>query len=119
MDELFELFNLDRNTVIARRIRVAGTSSQRRRGLLGVSALDGDAGLWICPCEAIHTFGMRIPLDVVFLDAASRVRKIRRGVARNRISLCLSARSVVEMSANNAGLLSTAVGDRLEFRKSS
>lgn len=119
MDQFFELFNLDRNAVIAKRIHLAGSSSERRRGLLGLSSLDGDAGLWIYPCEAIHTFGMQIPLDVVFLDAHHRVRKIQRAVSRNRISLCLSARSVVELSANNAGLISTGVGDRLEFRKSS
>jgi uncharacterized membrane protein (UPF0127 family) len=77
--------------------------------------MDGEAGLWICPCEAIHTFGMKFPIDVIFLDRDYRVRKVRRELTPNRISFCLSASSVVELRAGAIAASGTQLNDRLEF----
>jgi len=46
----------------------AATAAARARGLLGLDLLDPDKGLWISPCRQVHTFGMRFPIDVAFLD---------------------------------------------------
>lgn len=40
---------------------------ERMRGLLGRSTLGGDEALWIAPCNAVHTIGMRMPIDIVLL----------------------------------------------------
>jgi hypothetical protein len=45
---------------------VAISRRARRRGLTGRDRLDGV--LVIRPCRAIHTFGMRFPIDVAFCD---------------------------------------------------
>lgn len=113
---LYTLRSLDRGTLIAARIRLAGTSVERRNGLLGVSDMGSDDGLWICPCEAVHTFGMKIPIDVVFLDRQRRVRKIRPNLAANRISFCFEAESVIELRAGVVAGLGIQVNDRLEFK---
>ena len=42
---------------------------------------------------------MRFPIDLVYLDKKKRVRKVRRGRAAWRLSLCLSAHSVLELPA--------------------
>ena len=42
----------------------------RLRGLLGYSALPSGGGLWLPGTRCIHSFGMRFPIDVLFLDAA-------------------------------------------------
>jgi uncharacterized membrane protein (UPF0127 family) len=117
MEHLYTLYNLDRGLNIATRVQLAATSKERRQGLLGVTHLDPDSGLWICPCEAVHTFGMAINLDVVFLDRHQRVRKINAGVKVNRIAFCFSAYSVVELAAGSLKATQTRIGDRLEFRK--
>lgn len=46
---------------------------ERARGLLGRRALPAGHGLLITPCGAVHTLGMRLALDLVFLDAGWRV----------------------------------------------
>lgn len=113
---LYTLRNLDRGLVIAARIRLAVTSVDRKKGLLGVSNLNRDDGLWICPCEAVHTFGMKMPIDVVFIDRKRRVRQIRQNLGSNRISFCFRAESVIELRAGALIATGTQVNDRLELK---
>ena len=109
----FLVENQTRGCVIAARIHSANDSPARRRGLLGVSDLDGDAGLWINPCEAVHTFGMQYSLDVLFLDVGLRIKKIAVHLKPNRIALCLTARSVLELKGGTAAASGTQCGDQL------
>ncbi len=99
IDPEYTVTNESRNCVIATRVRLASTSRTRRKGLLGVKYLDENSGLWIVPCEAVHTFGMSIPIDVLFLDRKARVKKIRPNLKRGRISFSFTARSVLELAA--------------------
>ncbi len=94
---------------------MAGTSGARRKGLLGVETLAEGAGLWIAPCEAIHTFGMKAPLGVVFLDKHFRVRKLVARLRPGRIAICLTASSVLELQCEAVARSGTLVGDRLRF----
>ncbi len=110
--------DLTQGRVIAGNIRLASDSAMRRRGLLDVRNLDSDSGLWIEPCEAVHTFGMHIDLDVIFLDAQLRVRKITQHLKPNRISFCVTARSVLEVRAGSAESLGVKCGDQLAMRPS-
>jgi uncharacterized protein len=111
----YVVFNLDRKSTLAERVRLAGSSAARRKGLLGLDRLSPCAGLWIAPCEAIHTFGMKMPIDAVFLDRQCQVRKVRPNLAPSRISLCLRADSVLELQAGTVVRTGTSVGDRLHF----
>ncbi len=119
MERLYTLCNLDRGLSVAKRVRVAGSSTERRKGLLGISKMDRETGLWICPCEAIHTFGMKMAIDVIFLDREYRVKKIRQQMGPNRISFCVTASSVVELPAGTLSASGTQLNDRLEFKTSS
>ena len=47
--------------------------------------------------ESVHTFGMRFPIDLVYVDRKHRVRKVRSGVRPWRMSACLTAHSVIEL----------------------
>ncbi|MEK7404857.1 MAG: DUF192 domain-containing protein [Acidobacteriota bacterium] len=96
---------------------VADTSRKRRSGLLKHESLPQGEGLWISPCEAIHTIGMKFPIDVVFLDRKRKVAKIRQAMRPGRVSLCLWAHSVLELPAGTLAATGTAVGDQLEFEK--
>lgn len=113
--ETYAVQNLDRGVTVATEVRVAGTSGARRRGLLDVEALAEGAGLWIAPCEAIHTFGMKVPIDVVFLDKDFRVRKLVANLAPRRIAICLKASSVLELQREAVARSGTSVGDRLKW----
>jgi uncharacterized membrane protein (UPF0127 family) len=107
--------NLTKQIQLAHSIEVAGDASTRRKGLLGRSALSAGEGLWIVPCEAIHTFGMQFPIDLVFMDRNKIVKKVRHGVVPGRLSMCLSAYSVLELASGSIRLTGTGPGDKLEF----
>ncbi|MBV9613262.1 MAG: DUF192 domain-containing protein [Acidobacteriaceae bacterium] len=111
----FKVFNGDGGVPVATQIRLAGTSAARRRGLAGIDKLEEGSGLWIAPCEAIHTFGMRIPIDVVFLDGELRVRKLIERLSPARISLCITASSVLELPPGAIARSGIRRGERLRF----
>jgi uncharacterized protein len=109
--------NTTRGTVVADRADIADTSATRRRGLLKHSGLAPGEGLWITPCEGVHTFGMKFPIDVVFLNRKKKVLKIRPDMGRARIAFGLMAHSVLELPAGRLAETGTAKGDQLEFKK--
>jgi uncharacterized protein len=109
--------NATRGTIMAERAGMATTSELRRQGLLKHESLPAGEGLWIAPCEAVHTFGMKFEIDVVYLSKTKRVVKIREKMAKRRISACLWAHSVLELPAGMAEATGTKVGDQLEFEK--
>lgn len=96
---------------------IANTSAARRTGLLHHQELRPGDGLWIVPCEAVHTFGMKFPIDVVFLSKRRAVRKIRHAVPRRRIAVDLLAHSVLELPAGTLRSTATEPGDQLELEK--
>jgi uncharacterized membrane protein (UPF0127 family) len=99
-------------------VEVADGRIERMRGLLGRTDLDADHALWLEPCNAVHTFGMRFPIDVVFIDRRGRVISVRRNVRRARMLVCWRARSALEMRANAAQAWRIDVGDALAWRAS-
>lgn len=94
---------------------VADTSALRRKGLLKHESLPAGDGLWIVPCEAVHTFGMRFAIDVLYLDRQRKVLKVREHLGPWRMSACLRAHSILEVPAGTAARTRTARGDELEF----
>jgi uncharacterized membrane protein (UPF0127 family) len=109
--------NLDRGTVLAEAADVADTSAKRRTGLLKHSSLEPGAGLWIAPCESVHSFGMKFAIDLVYLDRKKKVRKVRREMVPRRLSACLTAHSVLELPVGAIDASRTEPGDQLEFEK--
>ena len=112
-----KVWNRDRGTVLADAAEVADTSAKRRTGLLKHSRLAPGEGLWIAPCEAVHSFGMKFAIDVVYLDRKKRVRKLRKEMVPRRLSACLSAHSVLELPVGTIESSRTEPGDQLEFEK--
>jgi uncharacterized protein len=109
--------NLTRGTLLADRADFAGTGAKARTGLLKHSGLEPGEGLWIAPCEAVHTFGMRFPIDVVFLDRKKKVVKMRAQVVPRRIAFAFRAFSVLELPAGRLAETETQCGDQFEFEK--
>jgi len=107
--------NLTRKTVLASSVQVADHGEARNKGLLGRDGLASGEGLWIVPCEAVHTFGMRFPIDLVYIDRKKVVKKVRSNVGPWRLSGCLSAHSVIELASGAIQASQTQRGDALEF----
>ncbi len=109
--------NATREVELADRAIAANTSELRKTGLLKHTSLPEGEGLWIAPCEGVHTFFMKFAIDVVYLNKKREVVKLRPNMGKSRLSLCLSAHSVLELPAGMIAKTGTQVGDRLEFEK--
>lgn len=103
--------------MLADRADIADTSAKRRTGLLKHTGLAPGEGLWIAPCEGVHTFAMKFTIDVVFLNRKRKILKIRPNMVRRRIALCLRAHSVLELPAGTLEQTGTVRGDQLEFEE--
>ncbi len=114
----WRIVNLTRQTVLADRVEVAGSAAGRNKGLLGRRGLEHGEGLWIVPCAAVHTFGMRFTIDLVYVDRDKRVKKVRSSVPPWHMSACITAHSVVELASGIVCSTQTKAGDLLEFSQS-
>jgi uncharacterized membrane protein (UPF0127 family) len=115
----FVAFNKTRGATIASSVLLAKTTWQRMKGLLGHSAEEfkEGRGLWIAPCDGIHTIGMTFPIDVAYLDKNGRALLLYHGLKPFRIgAIKLDAHSVLELPAGALARTHTQVGDCLEFR---
>jgi uncharacterized membrane protein (UPF0127 family) len=110
------IFVEGRDRPLAESVETAFDSATRRRGLLGRNGLPDDAALVIAPSNAVHTFFMRFPIDVVFAARDGRVVKIRAGVPPWRLTFARGAFAVVELPAGAAARMGLRVGDRLRIR---
>ena len=109
--------NRTRGTKVADNVQLASTASARRVGLLKHSSLEPGEGLWI-PTQAVHTFGMRFPIDVVFLDRRRHVRRVYHRLRPYRLTrLVWRAASVLELAAGVALECGIETGDELEFTR--
>lgn len=98
-------------------VEVARSMRKRLRGWLGRGRAPAGHGLWLVPCDAVHTFAMRFAIDLVFVDAGGRILRIDTRVPPWRLCLCVGAYSVIELGAGEALRLGLAQGDHLERRR--
>jgi uncharacterized protein len=94
------------------RMHLAHTWRARLLGLGLMPYLDPDEALVIPHCTSVHTFGMRFPIDVVFVDRDWLPIYIEYDVGPRRVLRSRFARSVIEVVAGEAGRL--ADGLRLQ-----
>lgn len=101
---------------IATAVELAATSDTRRRGLLGRDSLDAAAAMIIAPCSSVHTFFMRFPIDIVFVNRDGTVRKIVRNVRPWRIAGSLGAYATIEMAGHALDAHDVGIGDRIAVK---
>jgi uncharacterized membrane protein (UPF0127 family) len=94
-------------------LHVARSYRERRRGLAKMTPLPDDHGLRILRTNQVHTFGMRFPLDLVWLGRGGRVLRVDRDVRPGRLKTCLRARSVVETCAGQGERFADALSERV------
>jgi len=96
---------------------LADTPWTRLRGLLGRPPLgaDGQEALLLRPCGAVHTFGMRYPLDIVFLDKRGCVLGVHAALPPGRMRHCRGARQTLELAAGALARLQPQRGERFTW----
>jgi len=81
----------------------------RLRGIHGVPTLGPTDAIMLRPCNAVHTFGCKEQLDVVFLDEAGVIIKIL-SVPPNRLAFAWKSAVVIEMAHGTAARIRLGVG---------
>jgi uncharacterized protein len=109
----FRLVNATRSLLLAKTIEAALDSRARRRGLVGRQVLSSDVAFVISPSSAIHTFGMRFPIDVIFVNRNGRILKKVIGMKPRRLAARPWAYAVVEFRAHHPAVAHCRPGDVL------
>lgn len=108
--------NRTRRAILGDRVRTAAGFLGRLVGLLGTRSLPRGGGLWISPCDGVHTLGMRYPIDVLFLDGDGVVVGCCRSLRPWRFSPRFrNARGAIELPAGTLARTGTGPGDRVEL----
>ncbi len=101
--------------IVCESVRVADSYVRRMKGLLGEKRLAAGEGLVLRPSWSIHTWFMRFPIDVVFLDPDQVVIRIEDGLRPYRTASFRGAREVVELHAGECARRGLRVGDRVSW----
>src|SRR5476651_1748824 len=118
MSELLTAINLTRDVRLTECGHIADTFLTRLVGLLRHKGLEPGDGLWIIPCNSIHSIGMQFDFDAIFLDKDLRVVHLVHEMKPTRISkMVFAAHSVLELPAGLISQTSTEVGDQFEMRR--
>src|ERR1700704_1579627 len=111
-------FNRTRTTYLATELLIARTHWSRFRGLMATDAsrFRPGHGLWIVPSHGVHTFAMRFPIDVVYLNVDRVVVYVKQNLQPWRVGgVRQQATSVLELPGSSLGHTGTSVGDKIEI----
>ncbi len=113
-DTDLQLVNKTTGAVVVTDLAVAANLWQRTAGLLAMPPLRAGEGLLLKPCAGVHTWFMRYPIDLIFLDKHGKVLRTVENLQPFRIAgPLLRARTVVEMAPGTLRHVSVKPGDIL------
>lgn len=104
--------------VLVERLEIARSTRDRMRGLLGRDSLPSGGGMLIERCSSIHTFFMKFPIDVIFLDRDGAARKVVADLGPWRLASAWGAQDVVELPAGTLSRMPVCPGDALRIEES-
>ena len=108
--------NLRNGKELSNDVTLADTLLKRMKGLLGKTEMLAGEALWIRPCISIHTFLMRFPIDVIFLNKSNQVIAAIKNLKPNRLTrLYPKAVSVLELPAGILQVTDTRLGDEIKI----
>lgn len=105
--------NTRNGRVLADDLIAAFDSRSRNVGLLKHRSFPQGAAMLIAPTNAVHTFFMRFPIDIAFVNREGTVVKVCRSVRPWRIAAAFGAYGVIELPAGTLAAAETVAGDPL------
>jgi uncharacterized protein len=97
-------------------ISLADTFFKRLKGLMFRKTPIKNEGLWIVPCNSVHMFFMKFPIDVVLLDEKLRVVGLYHSLRPWKITRPVKkANSTLELPAGSVKKLGIDIGSRINF----
>jgi len=113
-----KIHNTTKGILLAQDAFLADRLWCRVKGLLGKTGLPSGSGLVLKPCNSIHTFFMRFPIDVIFVDRNSRVVKTLPGLKPFHLTpIYFNAYLTIELPAGLIQASATLEGDTLRIEE--
>jgi hypothetical protein len=109
------LVNATQKTIVSDRCHFANTVLKRMVGLLNRGRLDKGEGLLLDRCYGIHTFGMRFPIDVLFLDKDLHVMRAVKALPPYRTCAVKKSVYVLEVPVGAIEASRTEEGDQIQI----
>ncbi|MFT8349080.1 DUF192 domain-containing protein [Clostridium saccharoperbutylacetonicum] len=110
------VLNKNSNMLLADEVIIANTFMTRLKGLMFKRSLVEGNVLMIKPCNSIHTFFMKFPIDIIFLSKGNVVIHVIENMIPGKISpFVKGAISVLELQSGIIRKTETKKGDLLEI----
>lgn len=111
-----KIINKQNNIILADNVIMADTIFKRMKGLLGAKEIKKGYALILNPCNSIHTFFMRFPIDVLFLNKNNQVIKVVHSIKPFRLTnIYLNSSLAIEFSSGTIRASQTQEGDTILF----
>lgn len=112
-----KISNCTKNTILAEEAVLAAGIFKRLKGLLGKKTFEPGQAIILKPCNSIHTFFMRFPIDVLFVDKDNQVIKALSSLAPFSFSpIYIRAKLAIELPAGTILSTLTQEGDILNIK---
>ena len=108
--------NMSKNKVLISKIKFARGVHRQILGLMFKSKIDHGLvfNFHIENNHCLHTYFMKVPIDILFLDSNRRVLKTMRNVKPWRFDIRGKGNYVIELPAGR--LSDTKIGDKISFK---
>ncbi|WP_158737979.1 DUF192 domain-containing protein [Alteribacillus sp. YIM 98480] len=111
-----KLLNLHTNQMVAEEVKGAYAFVKRLKGLMFTKQIPENFALHIAPCPSIHTFFMKYPIDVLYLNNRHEIVGMEEEVAPGKFGKRFrGTRSVVELPSGKIKTSNVKVGQILAF----
>ena len=110
---IYTILSQNKEKVVSRKAQVADSFFSRLIGLMFKESIGQDEALIFYNATSIHTFFMRFPIDIVFLDKNKRIIRICRALAPWKMVFCPKAYITIEFPADQASKNTLKMGDFL------
>jgi hypothetical protein len=113
-----QLIHQNSGQVVCPEIKLATSILQRFFGLMGKPALPTGQGLWLEPCDSIHSCFMRFCFDAIFLSKEGEIVHLIQGMRPWRMSpILFKSNVVVELPQGSIEQAGLKIGDKLSLKK--
>lgn len=111
-----EIWISNKHIKIATKVHMADSFFKRLKGWMGKTHIEDNEALILSPCSSIHTFGMRHPIDVLFLDKENAIIFLINNMSPWKISpIKKSATKVVELKNGTIDRYNLEVSDSISI----
>ncbi len=112
---VYTLIRKTQGNTISTKVKEALSFQQRLVGLMLRKSMDEDEALVFYHAPSIHTFFMRFPIDLIFLNKKNEVIRVCEALRPWRMVLCSASCLTIELPAHKTKEKCVKLGDILEL----